>query len=86
MELGVIKNDVAQALRTNLYYNELEIGRLAQKTDIEHKQRVENITYFVRENAQIIETLKLLDVYFRQPVAVAEQAPPSDTESGNQQQ
>jgi hypothetical protein len=64
MELGVIKNDVVNELRSELYYNELEIGRVAQSATISHKERVDVIIRLTRDNANIVESLKLLEAYF----------------------
>lgn len=72
MELGVIKNDVLTELQAQKYYNEQEITRMVSTDTIPHKERVLHMAELVRVNANIIESIKLLDAYFpAQPAAVA---------------
>lgn len=80
MELGIIKNDVVTELRTNRYFNEQEITRLVQSSDVDHKSRVLQIAGLTRENANINVALQLLEVYFpaAQPTPVAPAAQPLD--------
>jgi len=78
MELGIIKNDVVNELRSQRYFNEQEITRLVQTDSLPHKSRIVSIGKLTRENAGINEALKLLEVYFpaAQPPLVAPASPP----------
>lgn len=64
MELGVIKNDVINELRSNRYYNEQEITRLVQTDTVSYKEKIDKIVSLTRENANIIESIKLVELYF----------------------
>lgn len=65
MDLGIIKSDVINELRTERYYNEQEITRLVQpNSDINHKMRVISIAKLTKANVTIMEAIKLVDIYF----------------------
>lgn len=65
MELKIIKSDVVSDLRNQRYFNELEITRLVGNDSLtSHQDRVAQIAALTKENANIIEALKLLDMYF----------------------
>lgn len=87
MELVVVKNDVVAELRTQRYFNEQEITRLVGSELISHKDRVARVAKLTRENANIIEALKLLELYFpsqpvQQPVPAPAPAPaPTDVDT-----
>lgn len=63
MDLGIIKNDVVTELRSQRYFNEQEITRLVQANS-NHKTRILAIARLTRDNANIIDALQLLEVYF----------------------
>jgi hypothetical protein len=64
MELVIVKNDVVAELRTQRYFNEQEITRLVGTELIPHRDRVLQVAELTRQNANIIEALKLLEQYF----------------------
>lgn len=64
MELGIIKNDVINELRGTRYYNEQEITRLVKTDTVSYKERIEQIVSLTRENANLIEAIKLVELYF----------------------
>jgi hypothetical protein len=72
MDLTVIKNDVVNELRSKRYFNEQEVARLVQTDLIPHKERVEKIASLVRQNVNLIEADKLVELYFPQKQAVQE--------------
>jgi hypothetical protein len=84
MELNVIKQDVINELRNQRYYNETEITRLVTTEAIPHKERVTQIAFLVQHNVQLIESVKLMELYFpaapQQPVVpiAATPAAPQD--------
>jgi hypothetical protein len=80
MDLTTIKNDVIVELRSSRYFNELEIARLAHSTDINHKHRVQDIARLTRENANINDSLQLMETYFPvQPQPATQPQPQIDT-------
>lgn len=87
MELNIIKQDVINELRNQRYYNEQEITRLVTTDTVTHKDRVFAIAQLVQTNVQLIESVKLMELYFpaQQKVAPIAQQPAS-TDDGSQQQ
>jgi len=84
MELRIIKNDLLKELQSESYYNEQEIARLATQDTINHKERIQQIAFLVKENAKVIDAMSLIDkVYFpnaqpqqsAQPIADQAQQP-----------
>lgn len=80
MDLGITKNDVVNELRSERYFNEQEISRLVLSTEINHKDRVTQIAHLTKQNVLIIESLKLIEIYFPAAKPAAPVSPtPSDT-------
>lgn len=66
VELSITKNDVLEELRRRRYFNEQSITHLALSETIDHKERVRQMTELVLKNTQLIEGIKLLELYFPQ--------------------
>lgn len=64
MDLGITKNDVLVKIRTDRYYNEQEITRLVQTSDLNHQLRVNKIIELTKANVALVEAAKLIEIYF----------------------
>lgn len=88
MELNVIKQDVINELRNQRYYNEAEISRLVATDTVSHKTRVNAVAKLVQDNVKLIESVKLMELYFPSVPQQAPQQPaaPAAAPSQDQQQ
>jgi hypothetical protein len=70
-----VKTDVVNELKNKLYYNQLELGRLVNNpTGISHREVVDTVLLYLRENVLAIESINLIESYIQEPQQ-AKQAP-----------
>jgi len=91
MDLKIIKIDAVNELRNERYFNEAEIRRIVENDTIySHKERIEKLTELVKKNVVLIESVKLMDIYFPEAAPKQELAsepnkansPASETQAG----
>jgi hypothetical protein len=71
-----VKADVINELRNKLYYNQLEIQRLLNAPGKSHKEVVDTVIYYLKENVEAQSSIELIDAYLP---AQPQQAPQPNT-------
>jgi len=63
-----VKQDVTNEFRNQLYYNQLELQRLLNKSEgLTHKQVVDSVAYILKENVVLNASIDLLEQYLPTP-------------------
>jgi len=70
-----LKLDLINKLNNDKYYEELELVRLAQDPNTNYKEKIDAMSFQLESLAILNAQLGLVNQYFQEPAAQAEQVP-----------